>query len=326
MRKKLRNALVIGMLMTLTVITGVASASPLQAVTASAYGAEGLGALALAPIAPTSTTFPPAANVQRGDLLALPLTPLAFTGTVSSGSQTANDTVLSVQQPLDRFTVKGGGPRPDRFNAIAAGRVEGLNLVLSGPLGGLLPGADALVQVGTITAEAAVSCVNGNPVVVSGSSLAGPLKVLGADLAVPVDNTLNQTIDLVNPLAAGVIELRRNVVDTNINGGVSVIGLQVRVLGTTQILNLAQARVEGGTCGPPPRQCKDGIDNDGDGKIDFNPPPGFERDPNCSSPEDDSESGLLPRTGGGSPMLGAALLALGGLMLLTTRKLRRSSI
>lgn len=290
MRKKLSKALAIGMLMTLTVITGVASASPLQAVTASAFGAEATGLVPLSPIAPTSTTFPPAANIQRGDLLKLPVEPVIFNGTVSSGSQTANDSVLSVQQPLDRFTVKGGGPRPDRFNAVAAGRVEGLNVLLNTPTLGLLPSGPALVEVGAVTAEAAVACVNSNPVVVSGSSLAGPLKILGIDLAIPVDNTLNQVVELTGALAA-ILELRRNVVDTSINGGVSVIGLQIRVLGTTEVVNLAQARVEGGTCAPPSPQVR-----------------------------------LLPRTGGGSPIMGVMLLALGGLMFLGTKRLRSSRI
>jgi hypothetical protein len=41
-------------------------------------------------------------------------------------------------------------------------------------------------------------------------------------------------------------------------------------------------------CGICTPQCNDGIDNDGDGLIDFNPAPG-QGDPGCSSPMDNSE-------------------------------------
>lgn len=38
-----------------------------------------------------------------------------------------------------------------------------------------------------------------------------------------------------------------------------------------------------------PTQCSDGIDNDGDGKIDFTPPPGKTKDPGCLSATDNDE-------------------------------------
>lgn len=291
MRKKLRNALAIGMLMTLTVMSGVASASPLQSVVASAFGAEATGAVPLGPIAPTRTTFPPSADVQSADLLRLPVPGVLFTGTVSSAVQTSNDATLTTRLPADRLTVKGAGARPERYNAVAKARVEGLSIaqaLVPPGIGDVLP---ALIGIGAVESEAAVSCVNGQPVVVFGSRLIGPLTIAGIDLALPVDNLTNQVVDIVNPLAASLVEIRRNVVDTNINGGVSVIALQVRVLGTTVVLNLAQSRVEGGTCAPPAPQAK-----------------------------------LLPRTGGGNPILGVMLLALGGLMLLGIERLRKSSI
>lgn len=43
--------------------------------------------------------------------------------------------------------------------------------------------------------------------------------------------------------------------------------------------------------GGPTTECSDGIDNDGDGRVDF------PDDPECDSASDDSESGSLPRTG-----------------------------
>ena len=39
----------------------------------------------------------------------------------------------------------------------------------------------------------------------------------------------------------------------------------------------------------PPQQCRDGDDNDADGKIDFVPPPGYQADPGCSGTDDNDE-------------------------------------
>ncbi|PIO03555.1 hypothetical protein COT48_04430, partial [Candidatus Woesearchaeota archaeon CG08_land_8_20_14_0_20_47_9] len=44
-----------------------------------------------------------------------------------------------------------------------------------------------------------------------------------------------------------------------------------------------------GVCNAPP-QCSDGIDNDGDGCTDFNPPAGISPDDGCMGPYDNSES------------------------------------
>ena len=66
---------------------------------------------------------------------------------------------------------------------------------------------------------------------------------------------------------------------------------------------------------PAPRVfiCSDGLDNDGDGKIDF------PADPGCDSPQDDSELNSLPRTGADR---GVALL-LGGLLIAAAVGVRR---
>jgi hypothetical protein len=222
------------------------------------------------------------------------------------------------------MTVQGGGPVPAGYNARAYARTEGLAVgaqdpVTADPNDLIEP---ALISVGAVEAEALVSCVNGVPVLVSGSRLAGPLKVAGLDLEAPVDNTLNAVTDALQ--LPGVLEVTRNLV-TPIPGGVAVIALQIRVLGTGLVVNVSQAQVSGSACADVP-ECRDFIDNDGDGRIDFNPPPGAVRDPDCDSPDDDSEAGLLPRTGGTGPGIGLALVALGFLTLLGAKKLRRSEI
>lgn len=329
MRKRLSNSLAIGLLLILTVMSGPASADPLQRVTASAYGAELRG---LVPIAPTPTvrsSFPPETSNERTDLLQIPLDPLAFSGTATVRAITARDSVLDAFVPRERLTVQSGtGPVPTKFNARGSSRVEGLAVVADGDIE--LPGEfqdtlEALVEVGAVEAEALISCVNERPVVVAGSRLIGPLSVLGIDLEVPVDNLVNQVVDVV--ALEGILELRRNVINQLPGGGVEVIGLQVRVLEDGVVVNAAQAQIDGGgVCGDLP-ECSDGIDNDGDGKIDAADPDchtdGDANNPDSYDPNDDSEAGLLPRTGGANPALGASLLVLGGLMLLVDRKRRK---
>jgi hypothetical protein len=226
------------------------------------------------------------------------------------------------------MTVVGGGAVPGGYNARAYARTEGLAVGASNPVT-----ADpndliepALISVGAVEAEALVSCVNGRAVFVSGSRLAGPLTVAGLDLAVPVDNTLNSVTDILQ--LPGVLQVTRNVVASTANG-VSVIALQITVLGTGLVVNISQAQVTGGTCAPVP-QCSDGIDNDGDGRIDIADPEchtdGNADNPASYDPNDNSEAGLLPRTGGDGPLLGVSLLGLGLLALLAAQKLRRSEL
>jgi hypothetical protein len=51
----------------------------------------------------------------------------------------------------------------------------------------------------------------------------------------------------------------------------------------------AKEKIEVLSSSPAIPECSDGIDNDGDGKIDFHPTPGM-GDPECTSPDDNSES------------------------------------
>jgi hypothetical protein len=361
-RKRLRNSLVLGMLLMLTVMSGPVDASPLQNVTASASGLEATGLVAIPKTPSVTTTFPPAANVtDTADLVELPVQPLAFAGVASVGAQTAVDSTLTAGLPADRLTVQGGGTLPGNFNARGTSRVAGVSVLASAELLGVpLDVGISTVGVGAVESEALVSCVGGQAVFAAGSRIVGPLTVAGLELDVPVDNLANQVVDLTGNLLAGVLEIRRNVVTPDPGGnGVSVIALQVRLLGTTLVVNLAESSVAGGTCADVP-ECRDGIDNDGDGRIDFPADPqckSLDDDseaPECSNardddgdgkidrddpgcyhngrltgnydPNDDTEADLLPRTGGNNALTGFVILAAGGLMLVMGRKLRNGSI
>jgi len=307
---------------------GPANASPLQAVTASAYGLSVTGALTVAPTPTTSASFPPSADNQFSSLLNIPAEPLIISGTATVRAVTATDATIAATVPASRLTVQGAGALPALFNARAYSRIEGLGVLLGAePIEGvdLLPEA-ALITAGAIEAEALVSCVAGQPVIATGSRLIGPLQVAGLDLETPVDNTVNSVTDALN--IPGVLETRRNVV-TQVAGGFEVIALQLNVLNGTLVVNLAEARVSGSTCAPVP-ECSDGIDNDGDGRIDIADPDchtdGNADNPASYDPNDPSEAGLLPRTGGTGPLLGVSLLGLGLLALLAAQKLRRSEL
>lgn len=328
MSRTFRITLVMGLVLSLAMLGGPANASPLQSVTASAYGAQTTGLLALGPLVPVSASFPPAADNQRSDLLRIPADPLLFSGTATTRAVTTTDASLASSIPAARMTVVGGGAVPGGYNARAYARTEGLavgtqNVVTADPNDLIEP---ALISVGAVEAEALVACVNGRPVIVSGSRLAGPLKVAGLDLEAPVDNTLNAVTDALQ--LPGILEVKRNLV-TPLPNGVEVIALQIRVLGTGLVVNVSEARVSGSACAETP-ECSDGIDNDGDGRIDIADPEchtdGNANNPASYNPNDDSEAGLLPRTGGTGPGLGVALLALGLLTLLGAQKLRKSEL
>ncbi|HEX2053611.1 MAG TPA: hypothetical protein VHJ78_07810 [Actinomycetota bacterium] len=337
------------------VTSGPADATPLQSVTASASGLEATGLLTVPKTPNVTTTFPPAARTEDSAILEVPLGTLVFAGVAETVAQTVTDTTLAAALPADRLSVRGGGALPAAYNAKGHARIAGVSVASSVEIvEGIPPLTASLISVGAVEAEALVSCVAGRPVVVAGSRLIGPLNIAGLDIAVPVDNLTNQVVELTGALA-GILELRRNVIEDTPNG-VRVIALQVRVLETGLVVNLAEASVAGSACADVP-ECRDGIDNDGDGRIDFpNDPQCKSLDddseaPECSNakdddgdgkidrgdpgcyhngrltgrydPNDDTEADLLPRTGGDGMLLGLALLAAGGAMMVGRRRIRR---
>ncbi|MDQ4149420.1 MAG: hypothetical protein M3164_05440 [Actinomycetota bacterium] len=326
MRKNLARVIVaVPLLIVMMVLTPVwAWSSPLQSVTASAFGLEATGIIPIARTPTVSVTFPPPAErTERADLLQIPAEPLAFNGTATAVAQTAREATLASSLRAGQLQAAGGGTVPDRFNARGASRIEGLGLLTQEPLPGLpedLTGS--LVGAELIEAEAVVSCVEGRPVFAAGSNIVGLVIAAGLDLTQPLDDLLRGVVDTVR--VPGILEINRNIV-TPTADGISVIALQVRLLGNGEVVNLAQAQVSGGVCAPVDRpECSDGIDNDGDGKIDAADPgchtDGDPNNPASYDPNDDDERDLV-RTGGWGPgggigiMLGALLLMFGAYRL-----------
>ena len=337
MRKKLRNSLVIGILLLLTIMSGPADASPLRTTTARAYGASvNLLSLGLIPPTPPNVQAGPGPGTGSNNLLTVPLGTLVSDGTVSAKAQTTLDSTQQSELPAanTRVYAPAGAPKPAGYNAKAYARVDGL-VVAASDVAGLPPevaalfDVTALISADVIHAEALVACVAGSPVIVGGSQLAG-VSALGSDLTPLVDGTLNQT---VVPLGNTVLGLLGGSIIANqvVASGPDNLSLNALHIVIPNILDVVLAHVEvtGATCEPVP-ECSDGIDNDGDGRIDIADPEchtdGNADNPASYDPNDNSEAGLLPRTGGDGPLLGVSLLGLGLLALLAAQKLRRSEL
>jgi hypothetical protein len=134
--------------------------------------------------------------------------------------------------------------------------------------------------------EASARCSAGAPVF-SGSSRVVNLQIGGR--SVTVLGTPNQRINL--PLGLGFVVVNQEIVtaDRITRRALFVSTPLLRVVVAESI-----ADVHGNPCAPPDRpECSDGIDNDGDGNVDFVPTenPFHPRgDRHCSSPDDDSEA------------------------------------
>jgi hypothetical protein len=126
-----------------------------------------------------------------------------------------------------------------------------------------------------LSTTAGASCANGYPVFNSSSTIA-KLTINGSQVL-----NLNQpgTIGLL----IGTVYLNENVVSAT-----SVTRRALRVSVPLLNLNVVVAESTAGVTGnpcfiPPPPQCRDHMDNDGDGKIDY------PADPGCDNPDDNDE-------------------------------------
>jgi hypothetical protein len=151
----------------------------------------------------------------------------------------------------------------------------------------------------------------GNTATVSGQSFATNIQVLFGDptngSSAPIVSSTASSITLRVPQAPAGFAFNTEPCDGNgdgIPGGTrltpTAISVTVRNLDGTGcfvtlpnafLLNPPNTTCTGDTSQPPPTtpQCNDGIDNDGDGRVDFGAAPN--NDPGCASLEDNSEAG-----------------------------------
>ena len=333
-KRRLRILTAIPLVLVMALISSPAYAQQLVSTTARAFGAS-IDLLNSQLLPPTpNVTAGPGPNLGSNNLLTVPIGTLVSAGVAGAKARTTLNPSITPEVPLDRLRVvsPGGAARPAAFNAQAYARITGA--VIAAQEGAELPpavtslfGAGTILSADVIHAEALVGCVGGQAIIVAGSQLAG-VSLLGLDLTQLVDGTLNQVVPLGNTVLAllGGSLIANEVVQTP--NGVAINALHLRVPNLLDV-TLAHAEVTGAQCREAP-ECSDGIDNDGDGRIDIADPEchtdGNPDNPQSYDPNDDSEAGLLPRTGGTSPLLGAILIAIGAGLMLGTRKLRKSEI
>lgn len=166
---------------------------------------------------------------------------------------------------------------------------------------------EALIDLKTVEAEAVAKCVNNRPVFETGYNIVGdsPDDVLGISLD-PVEDLVGGLLDTLiggsgdpnaaNPndgLLSSLVSIDKGVREP-IPGGVRITALRIRVLGTTEVINVAQAEAR------------------------MTEPCGV------AAPAPPSPAARLAQTGGGgmSAVLGGSLLAGAVLMMVFVRKYR----
>ncbi|MEX2587196.1 MAG: hypothetical protein WD602_04285 [Actinomycetota bacterium] len=308
---------------------GAASASPLTQGSAYAYGAY-VSVAGSDVISPTpEASAGPAPGTGSNELVTVPLDTAVFTGVAGAKAQTTQESTIGAELGSNYLNVISGGPElPSQYNVQAYARTSGVAVLADEVLDadtvtsiideiGLGEGEvfPALVSADLVHSEALVACVDGGATVVAGGQVAG-LGVLGTSLTDTVDGTLNQVIDLGDTVLAGLgATLVVNEVIETANG-VDVNALRLTIPSVAEVI-LAHSEVSDTTCDPIDLpECSDGIDNDGDGKIDF------PADPGCTDALDDDERDLV-RTGGNGTGLGLAIFGAGGLLMLAAVRMRK---
>ena len=149
-------------------------------------------------------------------------------------------------------------------------------------LGNGIPAITATV----LTAEASGACTNGAPALSSSSKVVS-LTIGGDSVDIPPDQS---AVDV--PLGdLGSIHLNQTVASEN---EVVQRALVVDTILARIVIAEAIADVEGDPCAEDLPQCSDGVDNDGDGQIDF------PNDPGCANEDDDTEQDeVLPQCSDG---------------------------
>ena len=292
MRKTLvGGVLLIAMVAAASMWAPSASADPVGAGTASAFG----GTLTITdqevlPPTPTAeVAAPPFGDDVDETVVAIPAEPLAVSGTLIARAAVhqASDLPSQLEQPAAQHELEGP------YNARAVGQVEDAEVLVDAVAEGV-----PVLEADLIRGEAVAVCRAGT-VDYAASSEVVNLVIGGED---PLSGPLN---DLVNQISEGLnasplvdlVDIDVNVVNAD---GSSVDALVVTLLtpasdppGLVQ-LRLGHAEVTGVGCGSPP-ECSDTQDNDGDGVIDAEDPgchsDGDAGNPDSYDPNDDSESG-----------------------------------
>lgn len=280
--------------LTMVVAAAPASAEPVSAGEASAFGATvTLGGQEVIPPTPEATVTMPPGGEASETVVDIPADPLLISGTLNADAVISDD--ADVDSQLAVVTQEVAGP----YNAAAVGLIEGAEVLVDAVADDV-----SLVTADLIRAEAVAVCVGGMPQYAATSEIIN-LNIGGED--VPLNGPLEQVIDGLNDLLEQttldqVVDIERNVV-TPTADGVAVDALVITLLAAAGDDPVAQVRLghaeaSGFSCGAAP-QCSDGTDNDGDGLVDADDP-GCHTDGDATNPasydplDDDETDAALP--------------------------------
>jgi RTX calcium-binding nonapeptide repeat (4 copies) len=279
---------------TLAVI-GPAAAGPATSARGRAYGAKLLN---VAELPNAQAQVPPGtSDHDETNAVAADLSPPLTAGVlhVEGDASTASDISATMQSTIDAAT---SATLPASWNARGFAQTTGVTV---GSLGPALPTLSANI----VNAEAVSACVGGNLVhgsaaQVAGLTLTNPPALPGlpgTPIPIPPISSTQPNQVLVDALGIKLTfwETNWNPATLGTTNGSSTVFTNAVHLSTPLgdvVISHAESTAQCDDGPPPPptgdTECDDGIDNDGDGTVDM-------EDPDCSSPDDDSEgSGGTP--------------------------------
>jgi len=284
----MRKALVSGLLTSIFLAATVSAASPagadpIEGGTAYAYGALGTldGEPVVGPTATATVTAPPFGDDQEAATVSFEaLDPL------TGGGATVAEARVHLESDIDSALETETQPLEGPYNAQAVGTVSDLEILIDA-----VEADVPFIEADLIRGEAVAKCTDGT-VEYSAQSETQNLDVAGSgELGDALDALLAELfpgLDSFDP----IVNVEENVI-TELDDGIAVDALVVTLIadaedpdaGVVQ-LRFGHAEVSGVTCADAavaPPECSDGIDNDGDGDIDF------PDDLDCDSPEDPTE-------------------------------------
>ncbi|MGH2772259.1 MAG: hypothetical protein ACRDIU_03860 [Actinomycetota bacterium] len=217
---------------------------------ADAFGLEATGLLPIAKTPSVSVKAPPD-DVQRREVtLNVPSASLIVEALlVAQGEVHLNDGVVPfLRTSAVKNPTRQVDPAIGNVNTRAYASVDNLDL-----LGAVATGVDcntapqlcpSLLTVDLLETEAVAKCVNNQPQFQTGYNLLD-LKLLNLELGTLVENVLQLPLNLLGPsgILSGVLSVEQgkveNILENGQQVGIRITGLQINVLGTTEVVRVA---------------------------------------------------------------------------------------
>ena len=225
----------------LLLVSGTSAfADAARTATASAFGLEATGLLAIQKTPEVTVTSPPGDKQERRVTLPLNAGTLAINATIFAVAEAkeASDIhpLLLASRPGNTENVT-----EDNVNARGFASTEAIDVVVSASE--LLPEVvrTSLVTADAIEAEAVAKCVNNQPVFETGYNILD-LRVANIDLGTPLEGILNTVLNLASPggLLSIVVEITRGAV-TRTPESIAIDALRIRIPLLNETINISHA-------------------------------------------------------------------------------------